>query len=203
MCVLSIKVPIRKKSGNLFNDTRIFKTFDSIGICISTHILHRCLNRIRLYGNLPWRTSHHKPCHIFALLNFAKTFLDKKNAFGNKYYEVMKEKLKFLEMIMYRFGTRKVVSILVCGIGTWRVKSKKVERLNIIAKKCKIGNFENIAKSAKLKILGKNFWQGTEMGIGRCWQVGKIKLFTGTGGNWEETYYLSNNIKMIPKPGKS
>ena len=29
MCVLSIKVPIRKKSGNLFNDPRIcdFKTF--------------------------------------------------------------------------------------------------------------------------------------------------------------------------------
>ena len=25
MCVLSIKVPIRKKSGNLFNDPRIFK----------------------------------------------------------------------------------------------------------------------------------------------------------------------------------
>ena len=24
MCVLSIKVPIRKKSGNLFNDSRIF-----------------------------------------------------------------------------------------------------------------------------------------------------------------------------------
>ena len=25
MCVLSIKVPIRKKSGNLFNDPRIYK----------------------------------------------------------------------------------------------------------------------------------------------------------------------------------
>ena len=27
MCVLSIKVPIRKKSGNLFNDLRIFKSW--------------------------------------------------------------------------------------------------------------------------------------------------------------------------------
>ena len=25
MCVLSIKVPIRKKSGNLFNDSRIYR----------------------------------------------------------------------------------------------------------------------------------------------------------------------------------
>ena len=27
MCVLSIKVPIRKKSGNLFNDPRIIKIY--------------------------------------------------------------------------------------------------------------------------------------------------------------------------------
>ena len=57
------------------------------------------------------------------------------------------------------------VTIFVYG-GTWRV-NQKVEQPNIIAKKCKI------------EILGKrNFWQGPEMGIGRCWQVGKIKLFT-------------------------
>ena len=57
------------------------------------------------------------------------------------------------------------VTILVDG-GTWRV-NQKVEQPNIIVKKCKI------------EISGKrNFWQGPEMGIGRCWQVGKIKLFT-------------------------
>ena len=28
MCVLSIKVPIRKKSGNLFNDPHIFNVYD-------------------------------------------------------------------------------------------------------------------------------------------------------------------------------
>ena len=27
MCVLSIKVPIRKKSGNLFNDPRIYSPY--------------------------------------------------------------------------------------------------------------------------------------------------------------------------------
>ena len=32
MCVLSIKVPIRKKSGNLFNDPR------TCHICIRTHM---------------------------------------------------------------------------------------------------------------------------------------------------------------------
>ena len=35
MCVLSIKVPIRKKSGNLFNDPRIF----SVGAVLSTSYL--------------------------------------------------------------------------------------------------------------------------------------------------------------------
>ena len=57
------------------------------------------------------------------------------------------------------------MTILVAG-GKWRV-NQKVEQPNIIAKKCKI------------EISGeKNFWQGPEMGIGRCWQVGMIKLFT-------------------------
>ena len=34
MCVLSIKVPIRKKSGNLFNDPRIYFSKASQNYCI-------------------------------------------------------------------------------------------------------------------------------------------------------------------------
>ena len=30
MCVLSIKVPIRKKSGNLFNDPRIYTVLTAV-----------------------------------------------------------------------------------------------------------------------------------------------------------------------------
>ena len=42
MCVLSIKVPIRKKSGNLFNDPRIYiyiyiYTHKHTSICIYIH----------------------------------------------------------------------------------------------------------------------------------------------------------------------
>ena len=55
MCVLSIKVPIRKKSGNLLNDHRIF-TFPSDGyekpICTVTRFIHFVIshrsNTIRL-----------------------------------------------------------------------------------------------------------------------------------------------------------
>ena len=32
MCVLSIKVPIRKKSGNLFNDPRIYILLLSVAV---------------------------------------------------------------------------------------------------------------------------------------------------------------------------
>ena len=35
MCVLSIKVPIRKKSGNLFNDPRMYTIFFSFLLCVS------------------------------------------------------------------------------------------------------------------------------------------------------------------------
>ena len=43
MCVLSIKVPIRKKSGNLFNDLRIY-----IYIYIYTY------KQYRILSNLQW-----------------------------------------------------------------------------------------------------------------------------------------------------
>ena len=39
MCVLSIKVPLQKKSGNLFNDIRIY-----IYIYIKTHIYLVCFS---------------------------------------------------------------------------------------------------------------------------------------------------------------
>ena len=44
MCVLSIKVPIRKKSGNLFNDPRIY-IYIYIYICVCVCV---CVCVIRL-----------------------------------------------------------------------------------------------------------------------------------------------------------
>ena len=44
MCVLSIKVPIRKKSGNLFNDPRIF-----IGIALQLTTLLQYVLSFRPY----------------------------------------------------------------------------------------------------------------------------------------------------------
>ena len=42
MCVLSIKVPIRKKSGNLFNDPRLY-------ICVYVYIYIRIYIYIYIY----------------------------------------------------------------------------------------------------------------------------------------------------------
>ena len=39
MCVLSIKVHMRKKTGNLFNDPRILIVYNSFG-CVVWHINH-------------------------------------------------------------------------------------------------------------------------------------------------------------------
>ena len=39
MCVLSIKGPIRKKSGNLFNDPRIYNSFKSLIILLVVDLL--------------------------------------------------------------------------------------------------------------------------------------------------------------------
>ena len=39
MCVLSIKVPIRKKSGNLFNDPRIYiYIYIYIDVCVCERV---------------------------------------------------------------------------------------------------------------------------------------------------------------------
>ena len=38
MCVLSINVPKRKKSGNLFNDPRMFDSFDTLIIHYQIHL---------------------------------------------------------------------------------------------------------------------------------------------------------------------
>lgn len=59
----------------------IAKSLDTMGISVSTRTIQRCLNRNGLYGNRPRRTPLHKPCHIVARFNFAKTFLDKENCF--------------------------------------------------------------------------------------------------------------------------
>ena len=37
MCVLSIKVPLRKKSGNLFNDSRIY-IYSSLSLSLYIYI---------------------------------------------------------------------------------------------------------------------------------------------------------------------
>ena len=37
MCVLSIKVPIRKKSGNLFNDPCILNIYDLVRLSFMTY----------------------------------------------------------------------------------------------------------------------------------------------------------------------
>ena len=50
----------------------IGKSLDTMGISVSIHTIQRCLER------------DNKPCHIVARFNFAKTFLDKGNCFGEK-----------------------------------------------------------------------------------------------------------------------
>ena len=40
MCVLSIKVPIRKKSGNLFNDPRIYNFFEDFKKSLKQCVLY-------------------------------------------------------------------------------------------------------------------------------------------------------------------
>ena len=79
------------------------------------------------------------------------------------------------------------VTILVCGVGTWRVKSKKLS-----------GQIW-LPRSVKLKFLEKNFWQWPEMRIKRCWQVVKINLFKSTSGNWGRKILL---LKWFPSLGK-
>ena len=59
----------------------ITKSLDMIGISVSTHTIQCCLCKNRLYGNQPQQTPLHKPCHIVAQFNFAKTFLDKEICF--------------------------------------------------------------------------------------------------------------------------
>ena len=59
----------------------IAKSLDIIDISVITHTIQRCLNINGLYGNWPWWTPLHKPCHIVARFNFAKKFLDKGNCF--------------------------------------------------------------------------------------------------------------------------
>ena len=54
MCVLSIKVPIRKKSGNLFNDPRIYQTY------------------IILSGWVLW---HINPCKLFNAKSFLYVYI--------------------------------------------------------------------------------------------------------------------------------
>ena len=50
MCVLSIKVPIRKKSGNLFNDPRILNIYALVWFYgISTIIGYLLPNRLYKY----------------------------------------------------------------------------------------------------------------------------------------------------------
>ena len=38
MCILSIKVPIRKKSGSLFNDSRILNVVQLVSMCRSPQV---------------------------------------------------------------------------------------------------------------------------------------------------------------------
>ena len=67
------------------------------------------LNRNGLYGNRLRRTFLHTQCHIVARFNFAKMpKWTKKIAFENKYYGMVKIKLCFWGIMMYRFLTRKV-----------------------------------------------------------------------------------------------
>ena len=51
MCVLSIKVPIRKKSGNLFNDPRILHTYTNSHL--KNRILASGLKNLRVI-NIKW-----------------------------------------------------------------------------------------------------------------------------------------------------
>ena len=49
MCVLSIKVPIRKKSGNLFNDPRIYNIYIYIYICKDKGFYSMTFNSQKLF----------------------------------------------------------------------------------------------------------------------------------------------------------
>ena len=59
----------------------VAKSLDGMGISASTHTIQHYLNRNSLYGKQPQRTPCHKPYHIVASFNLAKTFLDKENCF--------------------------------------------------------------------------------------------------------------------------
>ena len=49
MCVLPIKVSIRKKSGNLFNDPRIYiYIYMCVCLCVNLHTQFKHLLKIRL-----------------------------------------------------------------------------------------------------------------------------------------------------------
>ena len=59
----------------------ITKSVDMMGINVSTHTIECYFNRNGLYRNQTWWTPLHKPYHIVAQFDLAKTFLDKENCF--------------------------------------------------------------------------------------------------------------------------
>ena len=59
----------------------ILKSLDTIGISVSKRTIQFYFNRNGLNENWPWRTPHHKPCHIVGRFNLAKTFWDKDKCF--------------------------------------------------------------------------------------------------------------------------
>ena len=67
MCVLSIKVPIRKKPGNLFNDPRITIPPDIFGF-LSHHGNARLGCRLFLYNYVVFTTSQYKSINSIMLV---------------------------------------------------------------------------------------------------------------------------------------
>ena len=66
MCVLSIKVPIRKHSGNLFNDPRIYNS-----VYLSIYLITtRVLDDFNKYFNFPWITWYR---YLRVLINMLAT----------------------------------------------------------------------------------------------------------------------------------